>query len=84
MNVLRDSPAPRSLVRLADRTFATYDTVVFLDPRAADLGGRIAPSRTQEPVDARRGRLFAIGAAVTAVLATVSLFVLLALRMRYP
>jgi len=84
MKASQVSAIPRSMLRLKDRTIATYDTTAFLDTRAIDLGGRVTTRYTIDPGLERRTRHVGIAAALFTILTTVSLIVLLALRVAYP
>jgi hypothetical protein len=79
MNVLRVAYAPRSLVRLAGRTFATYHATAFLDPRAMDRGGQVARCK-HESKHENEDQCVAIFVAVLAILATLVLFAMLSLK----
>jgi hypothetical protein len=78
------SPAPRSLVRIANRTFATYDAAAFLDTRVPDVGGRAASPYTRERVCRGDDRRAAIAVAILAILATLSLIAVLSLKVLHP
>jgi hypothetical protein len=84
VNMDHVSPAPRSLVRIANRTFATYDAAAFLDTRVPDVGGRTASPGTRQRACKGEGQRVAVAVAILAVLATLSLIALLSLKVVHP
>lgn len=82
MKVRQVPPTPCSLVRIKGRTVATYDVVAFLDIRAQDLGGRTASS-ARGSICNRRAQRVETAVAITVILATLSLIVLLSLKQVY-
>jgi hypothetical protein len=84
VNMNHVSPAPRSLVRIANRTFAMYDAAVFFDTRVPDVGGRAALPDGRERVCRREDQRVVIAVAILAILATLSLMALLSLKVLHP
>ena len=83
MQVRQVSPIPRSLVTFKGKAVATYDAVAFLDPRAVDLGGRVAEATTLEFAHKRGDQCLEIAVAIAVILATFGAIVILSLKLTY-
>jgi hypothetical protein len=75
--------SPRSMLRLTNRTIATHATAAFLDNRAMDVGGRVSTQYAVGPGRGTVNRRVEIAVAIFTILTTLSLVVLLLLKVLY-